>query len=89
MSLHLLQRQIVCIESLHTANYWCAHGNLTVEYADISIIDFSEADTEEGRDALAEQVKNGLRDCGFLYIVNHGYTQEEVRQFSHIMCTIY
>jgi isopenicillin N synthase-like dioxygenase len=50
-----------------------------VEYADLGVIDFSKVDTEEGRAELADQVKNGLRNHGFLYIVNHGYTQEEVK----------
>jgi isopenicillin N synthase-like dioxygenase len=61
--------------------------NLTVEYADLGIIDFSKVDTEEGRAELADQVKKGLRNHGFLYIVNHGYTQEEVKHFFHIICT--
>ncbi|KAJ8593519.1 Clavaminate synthase-like protein [Rhizopogon salebrosus TDB-379] len=48
-----------------------------LEYADLGIIDFSKVDTEEGCAELADQVKKGLRNHGFLYIVNHGYTQEE------------
>jgi hypothetical protein len=76
MSLHLLPRQIVCAKSLLTD---VCIDNLTVEYADLGIIDFSKVDTEEGRAELADQVKNGLRNHGFLYIVNHGYTQEEVK----------
>ncbi|OAX38737.1 Clavaminate synthase-like protein [Rhizopogon vinicolor AM-OR11-026] len=55
--------------------------NASLEYADLCIIDFSKADTEEGRAALAGQVKKGLRNQGFLYIVNFGYTQEEVKKF--------
>ncbi|OAX38740.1 Clavaminate synthase-like protein [Rhizopogon vinicolor AM-OR11-026] len=56
----------------------------SLEYIDLEIIDFSKADTEEGRAALADQVKKGLRNQGFLYIVNHGYTQEETTRMFDI-----
>lgn len=50
-----------------------------VEWAPLPIIDFSEAGTSEGRAALAVQVRDAMRTYGFLYIVNHGYTQAQVR----------
>jgi len=51
---------------------------LTVQYADLAIIDISKADTEEGRAALAIEVREALHDHGFFYVVNHGYSQAQV-----------
>ncbi|OJT03633.1 UPF0676 protein [Trametes pubescens] len=48
-----------------------------LEWAPLPIIDFSEASTPEGRSALAVQVRDAMRTYGFLYIVNHGYTQAQ------------
>lgn len=56
-----------------------AHARTVVEWAPLPIIDFSEAGTPEGRSALAAQVRDAMRTYGFLYIVNHGYTQAQVR----------
>lgn len=56
-----------------------AHARTVVEWAPLPIIDFSEAGTPEGRSALAVQVRDAMRTYGFLYIVNHGYTQAQVR----------
>ncbi|KAI0071947.1 Clavaminate synthase-like protein [Panus rudis PR-1116 ss-1] len=50
-----------------------------LEYADLPIIDLSKFNTEEGRAELAQQVHAAMRDHGFLYVVNHGYTQEKGR----------
>jgi isopenicillin N synthase-like dioxygenase len=52
---------------------------LTVEFADLAVIDISKADTEEGRATLAIEVKNALRNHGFFYVVGHGYPQAQVR----------
>ncbi|KAG2040734.1 hypothetical protein BDR03DRAFT_1029402 [Suillus americanus] len=49
----------------------------TLDYADLAIIDISKADTEEGRDALAIEVREALLNHGFFYIVNHGYPQDQ------------
>lgn len=49
----------------------------TLEYADLGIIDISKADTEEGRAALAIEVREALLDHGFFYVVNHGYSQDQ------------
>lgn len=66
------RRSLVCIH-VH------AHARTVVEWAPLPIIDFSEAGTPEGRSALAPQVRDAMRTYGFLYIVNHGYTQAQVR----------
>jgi len=54
-----------------------------VEYADLAIIDISKADTEEGRAALAIEVREALLKHGFFYVVNHGYSEAQVRHSSH------
>ncbi|KAG1721457.1 hypothetical protein EDB19DRAFT_1917321 [Suillus lakei] len=52
-------------------------SNETLEYADLAIIDISKADTEEGRVALAIEVREALLNHGFFYVVNHGYSQSQ------------
>lgn len=52
--------------------------DMTVEWADLAIIDLSKADTPEGRAQLAIQVRTALSTIGFFYAVNHGYTPEQV-----------
>jgi isopenicillin N synthase-like dioxygenase len=49
-----------------------------VEYADLAIIDLSKAGTLEGRFELAKDVREALRNQGFFYVVNHGYTLAQV-----------
>lgn len=39
-------------------------GNLPVDYADLAIIDLSEAATEEGRVKLADQVSRAMHEQG-------------------------
>ncbi len=51
-----------------------------MEWADLPIVDISKAATPEGRAALAPQVRDAMRTHGFFYIINHGYTQAQVRQ---------
>lgn len=58
-------------------------SSITVEWADLPIIDISKAHTREGRAELAPQMHDAMRTHGFLYIVNHGITQTEVRCFSN------
>lgn len=50
-----------------------------VEWANIPIIDISKASTPEGRAELAPRARDAMRTQGFLYIINHGYTQTQVR----------
>jgi hypothetical protein len=53
-----------------------------VDYADLAIIDLAKAGTAEGRAALAEQVTEAMAVHGFFYVINHGYTSEQVCAFS-------
>ncbi|KAI0819372.1 hypothetical protein BC628DRAFT_1476307 [Trametes gibbosa] len=46
-----------------------------LEWADIPIIDISKAATSEGRAELAPRARDAMRNQGFLYIINHGYSQ--------------
>ncbi|KAI0760891.1 Clavaminate synthase-like protein [Trametes elegans] len=48
-----------------------------LEWADLPIIDFSNAGTPEGRAALTPEVCNAMRTYGFMYVVNHGLTQAQ------------
>ncbi|KAH9903173.1 Clavaminate synthase-like protein [Cubamyces lactineus] len=48
-----------------------------LEWAPLPIIDFSQAATPEGLARIAPQVCNAMRTYGFLYIVNHGYTNAQ------------
>ena len=52
-----------------------------MEYADLAIIDLEKAATPEGRAELAALARDAMRDIGFFYVVNHGYTQEQVRLY--------
>lgn len=49
-----------------------------VDYAKLAIVDLSKANTREGLVELAAQVRDAMRDIGFFYIINHGYTQSQV-----------
>jgi isopenicillin N synthase-like dioxygenase len=55
-----------------------------VEYVDLAIIDISKASSEEGRAALAIELREAFLNFGFFYVVNHGYSQAQARRFSHI-----
>jgi isopenicillin N synthase-like dioxygenase len=55
-----------------------------VDYADLAIIDLAKAGTAEGRAALAEQVTEAMAVHGFFYVINHGYTSEQVCVFSFL-----
>ncbi|KZT08200.1 Clavaminate synthase-like protein [Laetiporus sulphureus 93-53] len=48
-----------------------------LDYADLSIIDFSHIRHSEGRMKLALQVREAMTTQGFFYVVNHGYTQRQ------------
>ena len=49
-----------------------------MDFADLAIIDLSKAHTPEGRVELAPQLRDALRTNGFVYAINHGYTQAQV-----------
>ncbi|KAL4245870.1 iron/ascorbate-dependent oxidoreductase family protein [Abortiporus biennis] len=48
-----------------------------LEYADLAFIDLSKASTAEGRAELAIQVRDAVKEHGFFYVINHGWTQEQ------------
>ncbi|KAG6371462.1 hypothetical protein JVT61DRAFT_9489 [Boletus reticuloceps] len=50
---------------------------LDLDFADLAIIDLSKARTPEGRAELATQLRDALRTNGFVYAINHGYTQAQ------------
>ncbi|KAF8586082.1 Clavaminate synthase-like protein [Ramaria rubella] len=55
-----------------------------LDWADLTVIDISKAQTPEGREELAVQVCDALRTTGFFYVVNHGYTPEETARIFDI-----
>ncbi|KIK34611.1 hypothetical protein CY34DRAFT_812806 [Suillus luteus UH-Slu-Lm8-n1] len=48
-----------------------------LEFADLPIIDLSKAHTPEGRAELYPQLRDALCTHGFIYAINHGYTQAQ------------
>ena len=50
-----------------------------MEWADLPIIDISKAATPEGRAELAPIARDAMHTHGFVYVVNHGLTQAQVR----------
>ncbi|KAJ3572266.1 hypothetical protein NP233_g3195 [Leucocoprinus birnbaumii] len=55
-----------------------------LDWADLATIDMSNADTFEGRQALVKQVHDALKNEGFLYVVNHGLTQEQTERMFNL-----
>ncbi|KAF5363389.1 hypothetical protein D9756_000242 [Leucocoprinus leucothites] len=51
-----------------------------LEWADLATVDMSNADTVEGRKALVKQVHDAIKNEGFLYVVNHGFTPEQTKR---------
>jgi isopenicillin N synthase-like dioxygenase len=49
-----------------------------VDYADLPVIDLSKAKTADGRSQLAKEVVDAMTTQGFFYVINHGYTSEQV-----------
>lgn len=57
--------------------------SLVVDWADLVTLDLSKFDQPGGKEALAKQLFEALQTIGFFYIVNFGFSQEEVdRQFA-------
>ncbi|EIW79587.1 Clavaminate synthase-like protein [Coniophora puteana RWD-64-598 SS2] len=48
-----------------------------LKWADLAVIDLAKAGTPEGRTELALEVNKALRNHGFFYVINHGYTQAQ------------
>ncbi|KAI6039147.1 hypothetical protein EDC04DRAFT_2879668 [Pisolithus marmoratus] len=46
-----------------------------VDFADLRVIDLARANTPEGRAELVPQLRDALRTNGFVYAINHGYSQ--------------
>lgn len=53
-----------------------------VDWADLAVVDMSNAHSPEGRRQLTKQVHDAIKNEGFLYVVNHGIPAEQVRQFA-------
>jgi hypothetical protein len=51
---------------------------LSVDCAELPIIDLSKIATTEGRLALAQQARDAMSNHGFFYVINHGLTPAEV-----------
>jgi isopenicillin N synthase-like dioxygenase len=54
------------------------NGSCVVEFADLAIIDLSKTNTLAGRAELYPQLRDALFTHGFVYAINHGYTQAQV-----------
>jgi isopenicillin N synthase-like dioxygenase len=52
--------------------------NCVVEWAELATVDMTNAHTCAGRKALVQLVHDAIKDEGFLYVVNHGLTSDEV-----------
>jgi len=50
---------------------------VNLDYADLTIIDLAKASTPEGRAELAAQARDAMREQGFFYVINHGYSQQQ------------
>lgn len=55
----------------------------TVDYADLAVIDLAKLSTPEGKVKLAAEVRDAMRLHGFFYVINHGYTPEQVSNLLH------
>ncbi|KAL0946027.1 hypothetical protein HGRIS_012304 [Hohenbuehelia grisea] len=55
-----------------------------LDYADLTVIDLNETATPEGRAALAAKARDAMTNVGFFYVVNHGYTPDQVVRVSDI-----
>ena len=57
-----------------------------MEYADIPLIDLSAAFTKDGRANLevTKQLVDAMHKVGFCYVVNHGYSPEQVRALNYV-----
>ncbi|KAH8080736.1 Clavaminate synthase-like protein [Cristinia sonorae] len=55
-----------------------------LDYADLAIIDLSKLATPAGKSELAVEVRNAMREQGFCYVVNHGYTSGQTERMFDI-----
>ena len=59
----------------------------SVDWADLVVVDISKARTPQGRAALAPQIRDAMRTSGFIYVINHGMTQSQVRSCLMHVCS--
>lgn len=52
-----------------------------MDWAELAAIDLSKAQTYEGRKSLVKQVHDSMKNDGFLFVVNHGATPEQVNVY--------
>ncbi|KAJ7450797.1 hypothetical protein FB451DRAFT_715989 [Mycena latifolia] len=55
-----------------------------LDYADLAVIDLSQAHNAQGRAELAVRVCEAMRTHGFLYVINHGYTTAQTERMFDI-----
>ncbi|KAG6856577.1 hypothetical protein H0H87_002965 [Tephrocybe sp. NHM501043] len=55
-----------------------------LDYADLAIINLDKLKTREGRAELVSEVHNAMKDVGFFYVINHGYTTEQTARMFEI-----
>ena len=60
-----------------------------MEWAELAVIDLSKARSPEARVDIAGQARDAMRNVGFFYVINHGYTPPEVRKRIHIFSNIF
>ncbi|KAG6872256.1 hypothetical protein C0995_011515 [Termitomyces sp. Mi166 len=51
---------------------------MPVDFADLAIIDLEKFGTPEGKATLVKDIRNAMNTVSFFYVINHGYTQEQV-----------
>ena len=49
-----------------------------MDFADLAVIDLAKNNTPEGRAELVNDLRNALSTVGFFYVINHGWTSEQV-----------
>ncbi|KAF7343273.1 Clavaminate synthase-like protein [Mycena venus] len=55
-----------------------------LDYADLAVIDLSKAQDAKGRAELAIQASDAMKNHGFFYIINHGYTSSQTERMFDI-----
>ncbi|KDQ51706.1 hypothetical protein JAAARDRAFT_40951 [Jaapia argillacea MUCL 33604] len=55
-----------------------------LNYAELAIIDLDQTKTPEGRAELAIKARDAMREQGFFYVINHGYTKSQVERIFDI-----
>lgn len=52
---------------------------MLVEWADLAVVDLSKIHTPEDLAELTPLVRDALHGYGFMYVINHGLSKEQVR----------